>query len=75
MSAPTHPLRHAGGSPRSTAQTRVPWWALLLPAVAFAVLLVLPTATAGAVGDGSTQHQPQLVSELLVRVHQALLRA
>ncbi|NJQ15162.1 hypothetical protein HCN52_09430 [Streptomyces bohaiensis] len=69
-------MRHAGDTPRSPAQTRVPWWALLLPAVAFAVLLALPAATtASAVGDGSAQHQPQLVSELLERVHQALLRA
>ncbi|WP_338320635.1 hypothetical protein, partial [Streptomyces lonarensis] len=65
--------RHAGPSPRSTAQTRVPWWALLLPAVAFAVLLLLPTATAGAAADGPGRDQSQPVAELLERVHRALL--
>ncbi|NJP66815.1 hypothetical protein HCJ92_11070 [Streptomyces sp. ventii] len=65
-------MRQATPPARFSAQTRVPWWALLLPAVAFAVLLALPTATAAA--DGASPHEPQLVAELLERVHQALVR-
>jgi hypothetical protein len=35
-------------SPRTQAQTRLPWWAVALPALAFAALLALVAAPGGA---------------------------
>ncbi|MEU6625594.1 hypothetical protein ABZ926_33225 [Streptomyces litmocidini] len=45
MSAPTHPgIR----TTTTGVDTRLPWWALVLPAAAFLVLLVLMTGSDGA---------------------------
>jgi type VI protein secretion system component VasF len=43
MSAPTHPARRT-----DDLGNRLPWWSVALPAVAFAVLLVLMTGSGQA---------------------------
>ncbi|WP_328462568.1 hypothetical protein [Streptomyces sp. NBC_00448] len=45
------PRADRGPGKASTAQTRVPWWAVALPVVAFAVLLAL---LSGGTADAST---------------------
>ncbi|MFE3326191.1 hypothetical protein [Streptomyces sp. NPDC059176] len=68
MSARTHP-----SSPTPAAggvDVRLPWWAVALPVIAFAVLLVLVTGTGevhAATGDPA-------VGALLDRIHQTLTR-
>ncbi|MDJ0344867.1 hypothetical protein QMK19_20150 [Streptomyces sp. H10-C2] len=41
MQAYNRSSRHAAGRPVRGVQTRLPWWAVALPAVAFAALLML----------------------------------
>ncbi|MDT3400494.1 hypothetical protein RKE29_28455 [Streptomyces sp. B1866] len=45
------PLRSAAADP-GRAQVRLPWWALLLPVLAFAALLLFAGPRAHATGDG-----------------------
>jgi hypothetical protein len=67
MSAPTHTRPHparAGG-----VDVRLPWWAIALPALTFAVLLLLilnPADAHAATGDPA-------VGQLLDRIQQAVL--
>ncbi|MGW1882074.1 hypothetical protein [Streptomyces sp. NPDC001970] len=57
MSARTHTRSHAPAAGR--VDIRLPWWALVLPVIAFAALLVLMTASGeahavpGVTGDPS----------------------
>ncbi|MET9431439.1 hypothetical protein [Streptomyces sp. NPDC003036] len=43
MSARTHPRPHATGGVTGSVDTRLTWWALTLPVLAFAALLALIT--------------------------------
>ncbi|MFE7116093.1 hypothetical protein ACFU99_11805 [Streptomyces sp. NPDC057654] len=63
MSADTHPYVPA---PR-TAQTRLPWWALVLPAVAFVVLFALTVSPAAAdsVSSDSASHALDVLRHVL----------
>ncbi|MFF2509467.1 hypothetical protein ACFVTY_39825 [Streptomyces sp. NPDC058067] len=67
MSAPTHTRPHpaqAGG-----VDIRLPWWAIVLPAITFAALLLLirnPADAHAATGDPALGH-------LLARIQQAVL--
>ncbi|MGW1022777.1 hypothetical protein ACWD4J_03520 [Streptomyces sp. NPDC002577] len=68
MSAPAHsrphPARTGGAVPR------LPWWAVVLPAIAFAALLMLvlnPADAQAASGDPSITH-------VFERMQQAVLR-
>ncbi|WP_030549060.1 hypothetical protein [Streptomyces albus] len=67
MSAGTHSPHAAARA----AQTRLPWWAVVLPAVAFAVLLTLITGAqeAHAAADG-----PSGVRQLLDLLRNTLFR-
>lgn len=54
----------------SSVDVRLPWWAIALPAVAFAALLLLiagPGQAHAATGDSSTGQLLQRIAELLVR--------
>ncbi|MFI7012424.1 hypothetical protein [Streptomyces sp. NPDC050145] len=68
MQAPTHTRTHpvaTGG-----ADTRLPWWALVLPAVAFAALLLLilnPADAQAAAGDPTFTHVLERARELIQR--------
>lgn len=63
MAAPTHTRSHRP-SP-DTVEIRLPWWAVALPAIAFAALLLLmagpgqANAAAGDPGVGRVVHQIQ----------------
>ncbi|MFD3922988.1 hypothetical protein [Streptomyces sp. NPDC058595] len=63
MAAPTHTRSHSP-SP-DTVEIRLPWWAIALPAIAFAALLLLmagpgqANAAAGDPGVGRVVHQIQ----------------
>ncbi|MEV0265524.1 hypothetical protein AB0I49_29900 [Streptomyces sp. NPDC050617] len=63
MSADTH--LHVT-APR-TAQTRLPWWALVLPAAAFVVLFVLMVSPAAAdsVSADSASHALEVLRNVL----------
>ncbi|MFJ3494179.1 hypothetical protein ACIPPJ_11350 [Streptomyces sp. NPDC086091] len=67
MSAPTHLPPHPA-SPR--VGTRLPWWALALPALAFVSLLTLIMNPADAHAAGGDPGLPQVVA----RVHQLVAR-
>ena len=63
--ARSHPQASSGG-----VEIRLPWWAIALPVLAFAVLFVLMTESGGAhaaVGDPS-------VSRILEQIHLTLAR-
>ncbi|MGX8905403.1 hypothetical protein ACR820_09280 [Streptomyces netropsis] len=66
MSAGTRPR-----TPGTAAQTRLPWWALVLPAVAFVVLFVLLASPASA-DTGSTAFGEGTVSRAVEFVRHAL---
>ncbi|MBT2384201.1 hypothetical protein [Streptomyces sp. ISL-11] len=56
-----------------TVQTRLPWWALVIPVVAFASLLALLTVPASA-EPGSAHGGPGAVSRVVEFVQTALAR-
>ncbi|MGW1893076.1 hypothetical protein ACWCP6_22955 [Streptomyces sp. NPDC002004] len=67
MSARTHPRPH----PASTGgvETRLPWWALALPTLAFVALLVLilnPADTHAATGDTAVAHVVERLQQTLL---------
>jgi hypothetical protein len=68
MSAPTHTPPHPATG--RGAETRLPWWALLLPALAFAALLLLILNPADAHAAGTDP----VVGNLFERVQQIVLR-
>ncbi|MFF9621135.1 hypothetical protein [Streptomyces griseosporeus] len=68
MSAPTHTRPH----PATTGGvgTRLPWWALALPTLAFITLLVLilnPSDAHAAGGDPAITHLLERVQQLVTR--------
>ncbi|GEK03484.1 hypothetical protein ACWDU8_20440 [Streptomyces sp. NPDC003388] len=68
MPVRTHTRTHTG--PAGGVDIRLPWWALLLPALAFAVLLALilnPSEAHAASGDPA-------VAQLLERAQRLLAR-
>ncbi|MEU6808625.1 hypothetical protein ABZ920_06380 [Streptomyces sp. NPDC046831] len=68
MSARTH-TRHHPAAPGGV-DTRLPWWALTLPALAFATLFVLllnPSHAQAATADPALTQLLQRVQELLAR--------
>ncbi|MGH3314143.1 MAG: hypothetical protein ACRDP3_26760 [Streptomyces sp.] len=76
--ARAHPHRSAGltaalrPAPPAARQTRLPWWALLLPALAFAVLLALLLGS-GRADAADQQAAQQSFAQVLDRVAQVLL--
>ncbi|WP_306322431.1 MULTISPECIES: hypothetical protein [unclassified Streptomyces] len=57
MSAPTHSRPHPAATGR--VDIRLPWWAIVLPAVAFVALLLLilnPADAQATAGDPSLVH-------------------
>lgn len=68
MSARTHTRPHPATT--GSVDIRLPWWALALPALAFAALLLLilnPADAHAATGDPSISH-------LFERIQQTVLR-
>ncbi len=68
MSAPTHTRPH----PATTGgvDIRLPWWALVLPALAFVVLLVMmlnPTDAQAAASDPMITHLFERAQQLIGR--------
>ncbi|GHH55112.1 hypothetical protein [Streptomyces candidus] len=55
MSAPTHPARRT-----AALGSRLPWWSVVLPAVAFAVLLVLTAGSGHASAAVAASDAPGL---------------
>ncbi|GAA3369686.1 hypothetical protein GCM10020367_13370 [Streptomyces sannanensis] len=66
MTARTHTRSHASAS--GGVEIRLPWWAIALPVMAFAVLLLLMTGSGSAyAADGGPA-----ITQLLERVQQTL---
>ncbi|MFJ6896827.1 hypothetical protein [Streptomyces hokutonensis] len=68
MSAPTHTRPH----PATTGgvDSRLPWWALALPALAFVALLVMmlnPTDAQAAASDPMITHLFERAQQLIAR--------
>ncbi|MFF3505182.1 hypothetical protein [Streptomyces sp. NPDC003247] len=69
MPAPTHTRPHPV-APSGGIATRLPWWALALPALAFVALLTLilnPSDAQAAAGDPTIPHLVERVRHLLAR--------
>lgn len=67
IQAPTRPSRHTVGQGVGGVQTRLPWWAVALPALAFAALLML---IAGPGRSDTSAAEP--AGQLIARVADAL---
>ncbi|MFF9487607.1 hypothetical protein [Streptomyces sp. NPDC014676] len=68
MSARTHTQPHP--APRGAVATRLPWWALALPTLAFVALLTLvlnPADAHAAVGDPALTHLVERAQQLIAR--------
>ncbi|WP_405781903.1 hypothetical protein [Streptomyces sp. NBC_00859] len=69
MPARTHPTRpQRRGPAQSGIDVRLPWWAVVLPALAFAVLLLLISAPGQAhadAGDAAVTHVLQRIQQSL----------
>ncbi|MFI9549619.1 hypothetical protein ACIHAR_37905 [Streptomyces sp. NPDC052016] len=68
MSAPTHTRPHPA-TPGGVG-TRLPWWALALPTLAFVTLLALilhPSDAHASTGDPAIAHLVERVRDLLSR--------
>ncbi|GGV17379.1 hypothetical protein [Streptomyces griseoflavus] len=68
MSAHTHTRPHP--APRGGADTRLPWWALALPALAFVALLSLilnPSDAHAAAGEPTIAHLVERARQLIAR--------
>ncbi|MFF8196604.1 hypothetical protein ACF05L_38390 [Streptomyces bobili] len=68
MSAPTHTRPHPAAS--GGVGTRLPWWALALPTLAFVALLVLilnPSDAQAASGDPAITHLVDRARQLVAR--------
>jgi hypothetical protein len=68
MSAPVHTRPRP--ATRAGAGSRLPWWALALPTLAFAALLVLilnPSDAQAATGDPLITHLFEWVQQLISR--------
>ncbi|MFI7388722.1 hypothetical protein [Streptomyces sp. NPDC049813] len=67
MPDPTHSPTHPAAAGR--VDIRLPWWALVLPAVAFVALLLLilnPADAQAAAGDPTLAHLVERLKDLLV---------
>ncbi|MFD8913973.1 hypothetical protein [Streptomyces sp. NPDC059575] len=72
MSVRTHPRPHPQPHPATTGDTgtRLPWWALTLPVLAFTTLLALilnPSEAHAATGEPVIAHLVEQIRVLLVR--------
>ncbi|MBR8640958.1 hypothetical protein KEF29_20650 [Streptomyces tuirus] len=68
MSAPTHTRPHP--APRAGVDSRLPWWALALPTLAFVALLTLilnPSDAHAATGDPAITHLFERMQQLTAR--------
>ncbi|MFE9437412.1 hypothetical protein ACFYO2_00100 [Streptomyces sp. NPDC006602] len=68
MSAPTHTRPHP--ATRGGVDSRLPWWAVALPTLAFIVLLALilnPTDAQAASSDPAVTHLVERVQQLIAR--------
>ncbi|MGW0614530.1 hypothetical protein [Streptomyces sp. NPDC002788] len=68
MPAPTHPRPHP--ATRAAAGSRLPWWALALPVLAFTALLALildPSDAHAATGDPAITHLFERLEQLTAR--------
>jgi hypothetical protein len=68
MSAPVHTPPHP--VTRAGADSRLPWWALALPALAFTALLLLilhPSDAHAAGGDPAITHLFERIEQLTTR--------
>ncbi|WP_309093619.1 hypothetical protein [Streptomyces sp.] len=68
MSAPVHTSPHP--ATRAGADSRLPWWALALPALAFTALLLLilhPSGAHAAGGDPAITHLFERIEQLATR--------
>ncbi|MEG8280079.1 hypothetical protein [Streptomyces sp. AHA2] len=68
MSAPTHTRPHPAS--RATADSRLPWWALALPVLAFTALLALilnPSDAHAAAGDPAMSRLFERIGQLISR--------
>jgi hypothetical protein len=68
MSAPTHTRPHP--APMGRADIRLPWWALVLPTLAFITLLVLilnPSEAQAATTDPAITQLVERVQQLIAR--------
>ncbi|GAA3503516.1 hypothetical protein GCM10019016_106260 [Streptomyces prasinosporus] len=68
MSARTHTRLHP--VPRGGVDTRLPWWALALPVLAFVALLALvlnPADAHAAAGEPSISHLVERAQQLMAR--------
>ncbi|MEU3250247.1 hypothetical protein [Streptomyces sp. NPDC006997] len=66
MSAPTHTRPHP--APRGGVDTRLPWWALALPTLAFITLLALilnPSDAQAASADPAFAHFIERAQQLI----------
>ncbi|MBZ3902781.1 MULTISPECIES: hypothetical protein [Streptomyces] len=66
MSAPTHTRPHP--APTTGVDIRLPWWAIALPALGFAALLLLilnPAEARAASGDPVIAHFLQWIQQAL----------
>ncbi|MEU5338682.1 hypothetical protein AB0G51_35985 [Streptomyces asoensis] len=66
MSAPTHTRPHPAAS--GGVDSRLPWWALALPTLAFITLFVLilnPADAHAATGDPAITHLVERVQQLV----------
>jgi hypothetical protein len=66
------PAPSGAGGALTSGQTRLPWWAAVLPVLAFAVLLALLLG-GGEASAAEQQSGSHVVAEILERVAQALL--
>jgi hypothetical protein len=69
MTAPTHHTRTARDTSDSV-EIRLPWWAVALPAIAFAALLLLIVSP----GEAHAVTTVPTVDRILQQVHQTLSR-
>ncbi|MEU5280078.1 hypothetical protein [Streptomyces asoensis] len=68
MSAPTHTRPHPAAT--GGVDSRLPWWALALPTLAFITLFVLilnPADAHAATGDPAITHLVERVQQLVTR--------
>ncbi|MYW66647.1 hypothetical protein GTY65_21645 [Streptomyces sp. SID8379] len=68
MSAPSHTRTHPAAT--GGVDIRLPWWAIVLPAVAFVTLLLLilnPADGQAAAGDPTVAHVLARAKEMLLR--------
>ncbi|MFF5978080.1 hypothetical protein ACFY78_04435 [Streptomyces olindensis] len=68
MSAPTHTRPHP--ATRAGVDSRLPWWALALPMLAFTALLALilnPSDAHAATGDAALTHLVERAQQLITR--------